>query len=199
MGNRTDTSVRRLNQSAMGFTLLETMIAVAIIGILVNLAVPIYSEARLRAQVAAIVADARVVRTAAADYYLTHHEWPADTAAGITPPELGDYLGDQINWSSPYTYDYDYFADAEGNPTQPEAGVLVGFSIRNIDARLKALIEASEPGDITETWGNGVTFVIQPAEPEGDSSDTSDADVSDSDPDGSGGNGRGRGRGRGND
>ena len=144
-----------------GFSMIETMIVVAIIGILVNLAVPVYSEARLRAQLAAIIADARIVETAVADYYLTNREWPPSVAAGIAPPELEDYLSDGVNWSSPYLYDYDYFADADGNPTQPDGGVLVGFSVRTTDTRLLAMIEASEVGRTTQTWGNGVTFVLQ--------------------------------------
>ena len=156
---------RRAGQ--MGFSMTETMIVVAIIGILVNLAVPVYQEARLRAQVAAIVTDARLVRTAVSDYYLTNREWPASATAGVVPSGLEDYLGDKVNWSEPYLYDYDYFADADGNPTQPETGVLVGFSIRSGDAKLLALIAASDVGPTTQTWGNGVTFVIQPVDDRG--------------------------------
>jgi len=158
-------SARRLSsrRPQAGFSMIETMIVIGIIGILVNLAVPIYSESRLRAQVASIVGDYQAVRAAVSDYYLTNQEWPADADPGQIPPELVEYLGDRVNWSSPYIYDYDYFADSAGNPTQPEAGVLVGFSVRDADPRLVALLQAARPGPLTETWGNGVTFIIQPA------------------------------------
>jgi prepilin-type N-terminal cleavage/methylation domain-containing protein len=148
--------------SARGFSMIETLITMSIIGILVNIAVPIYTEARLQAQVASITGDFRAVRMAVSDYYLAHQEWPPDADPGERPPELAEHLGDQIDWASPHTYDYDLFADSDGNPTQPEAGVLVGFSLRDADPRLVALIESLEPGVLTQTWGNGVTFVIQP-------------------------------------
>lgn len=144
-----------------GFSMIETMIVVAILGILVNLAVPIYVESRMRAEVAAIVNDYNVVRAAVADYYLANEIWPASSDPGETPPDLAEYLGDRVNWSTPRTYDYDYFADEEGNPTQPEAGVLVGFSVRNVDEKLAALIRGAAPGPTTLTWANGVTFVIE--------------------------------------
>lgn len=156
----TPSGIARRSESA-GFSLVETMIVLAIIGILVNLAVPVYKESRLRAQSAAIIGDAHAVRTAVSNYYLTHDAWPADAQVGVQPPELDSFLDDQILWSAEYEYDYDYFADSEGNPTQPDSGVLVGFSVRNADPRLIALIRAAEPGAVTETWGNGVTFVIQ--------------------------------------
>lgn len=144
-----------------GFSLIEVMLVVAIIGILVNLAVPVYSEARLRAEAAAVVGDARAVATAVGDYYLSTRTWPEDASVGEAPPELASFLGDQIDWSVPHEYDYDYFADADGDPTQAESGVLVGFSLRNADPRLVAIIQAAEPGPITQTWGNGVTFIVQ--------------------------------------
>jgi prepilin-type N-terminal cleavage/methylation domain-containing protein len=145
-----------------GFSMIETMIVLAILGILVNLAVPVYVESRLRAQAAAIAADYRVVQTAVSDYYLANQAWPQNVAAGIQPPELDEFLSDQIDWAAPaYTYDYDYFADVDGTPTQPESGVLVGFSVRNADDRLVSVLQATHNGLLTETWGDGVTFVIQ--------------------------------------
>jgi type II secretory pathway pseudopilin PulG len=144
--------------------MIETMISLAIIGILVNLALPMYTESLLRARVAAVIGDYRAVQTAVSDYYLAHKAWPPDAGPGEQPPELAGYLSDQINWSLPFRYDYDYYADAAGNPTQPESGVLVGFSVRDVDPKLVALIEAAEPALLATTWGDGVTFVIQPAD-----------------------------------
>jgi len=163
--------VSETRRDESGFSMIEMAIVVAIIGILINLAVPIYSESRLRAELTAIVGDYRVVQTAVTDYYLAHRAWPADSDPGEAPPELAGYLNDRIDWSRPYVYDYDYFADSEGNPTQPEAGVLVGFSIRDADPELVALIRAARPGVLTETWGNGVTFVIQATDGAADPAD----------------------------
>jgi type II secretory pathway pseudopilin PulG len=178
--------------------MIETMIVVAIIGILVNLAVPAYMESRRRAEVASILGDYQVVRAAVSDYFLAHREWPAGAEPGEMPPELVDYLGDRVHWSTPHVYDYDYFADEAGNPTQPEAGVLVGFSLRDADPRLIALIEGARPGPLTQTWGNGVTFVIEGTEsgsgPDGEPGEEPEDAPGEQDEEG---NGPGPGRGRG--
>jgi prepilin-type N-terminal cleavage/methylation domain-containing protein len=193
----------RRERGQAGFSMIETMIVIAIIGIIVNLAVPIYLESRMRAEVASILGDYNAVRAAVADYYLANQEWPAGSDPGEAPGELVAYLGGGMNWAAPYTYDFDYFADEGGNPTQPEAGVLVGFSVRNIDDRMVSLIQGAAPGMTTVTWGNGVTFILVgtgsesgsgPTEPEGE---PGDADEGTSEEDDGAGRGRGRGRGLG--
>lgn len=61
-----------------GFTLIELLIVVAIIGILAAIAVPNFINARLRAQVAKIQADARALGTAMEQYKLDNNFYPVD-------------------------------------------------------------------------------------------------------------------------
>ena len=68
----------------LGFTLIELMIAVAIIGILVAVGIPQYQNYVARAQVAEGLSLASGAKTAVTEYRTTTGEWPADNeAAGL--------------------------------------------------------------------------------------------------------------------
>ena len=68
-----------------GFTLIELMIVVAIIGILAAIAIPAYQDYTIRAQVTEGLNLAGDLKAAVAEHFAQFGAWPADNAAlGIT-------------------------------------------------------------------------------------------------------------------
>lgn len=75
-----------------GFTLIEMLIVVSILGFLAALALPKVRQARAKAQASEIVGAMRAVRIAATIYYDSAGAWPASAALGTAPAKLNGYL-----------------------------------------------------------------------------------------------------------
>jgi type IV pilus assembly protein PilA len=72
-----------------GFTLIELMIVVAIIGILAAIAIPAYQDYTIRAQVTEGLNLSDAVKVAVADYYTQNGVFPAAGLTTAAPTGLG--------------------------------------------------------------------------------------------------------------
>ncbi|HFB2786871.1 TPA: pilin [Neisseria gonorrhoeae] len=73
-----------MNTLQKGFTLIELMIVIAIVGILAAVALPAYQDYTARAQVSEAILLAEGQKSAVTEYYLNNGKWPADNGdAGV--------------------------------------------------------------------------------------------------------------------
>ncbi|EMS1160555.1 pilin [Neisseria gonorrhoeae] len=85
-----------MNTLQKGFTLIELMIVIAIVGILAAVALPAYQDYTARAQVSEAILLAEGQKSAVTEYYPNNGKWPKDNAsAGVasTPTDIkGKYV-----------------------------------------------------------------------------------------------------------
>ena len=151
-----------------GFSLIEILVVVAILGILANIAVPVLRKNMIRAQAIHVVSDFLKVRRAAFEYYRDHGKYPRDYYPGKEPPELAPYLKGRVKWRYPVRdvlYDWENWVRRNGKPKHRWTRVLYGFSITTRNHELVDAIKKVYDGPFHYTLGANYTFVIDPVPP----------------------------------
>ena len=92
-----------------GFTLVEMMVVVVVIGLLASIVTLKYIDLSRTAYAAKVVGEFTTIRLAAYNYEADHNnQWPAEVGAGVVPPEMIPYLPQGFSFVTPtYTLDWD--------------------------------------------------------------------------------------------
>ncbi len=148
-----------MSRARRGFTFIELLVVMIVIGLLAGLGLLKYIDLKHRAMSAQAIADLEAIRLAGYSAWYETGAWPADAGAGVTPPALVPYLSGSFSFAKPeYTLDWENFVPPGGGPS---AGMQLGIVLTSSNARLtKALVH--NLGDKAPFFviGGNLTYVI---------------------------------------
>jgi len=144
-----------------GFSLVELLMAVSIVGILAGLAIPNMRNMTFRARATTVAADLEVLRVAVLNYNAAQQRWPSEVGPGVVPPELTGFLPDGFSFDgNGYQIDYESLSFPGGLPGDPTTTQLIGAAVTAADDRLSNGIVELLGGSIVASVGNTHTVVI---------------------------------------
>ncbi len=162
-GSMNSAHQRLLRPAHRGFTLVEIMVVVVIIGLLAALAIPAFQRNQRASQNARAVNDFRIFAQAFEVYNTQNGAWPPNAGAGVIPAGMsGDFKADA--WTANpnsiggrWNWDYSNFAF--------QAGISVtNFTVT--DAQLIEIDTKLDDGNLTtgsfrKIAANRVSFILQ--------------------------------------
>jgi prepilin-type N-terminal cleavage/methylation domain-containing protein len=154
---------RRLDSRRGGFSLIELLMAVSIVGILAGLAIPNLRSMTFRARATEVAGDLEVVRVAALNYNGDEHRWPADAAQGVVPPEFvsGDHLPSGFVFQgNGFELKYENFSLPGGLPGDPTTTQLIAVSVTVETEELSNAVVELLGGSLVFSVGFKHTVVI---------------------------------------
>lgn len=132
------------HRSTHGFTLVEIMIVVVIIGLLAAIAIPAFQRIKARSRVSSFTNDLRIASQAFETFAMENGTWPPDGTSSI-PNTMDGYLSlEKFNETTPLggQWDWDF----------GQFGVTAGLSVRGPTANTATmtLVDASiDDGDLS--------------------------------------------------
>jgi len=163
-------SFGRRAQRTRGFTLVEVMVVVVIIGVLAAMSLPAYRRITMRSKTAAVVGDLRSFSTAFITYSLQNGRYPPNALAQEIPTGMVGALSNGFIQKSPIggVYKWNFNVSADG--ITAKAAILIetgGGQAVSDDTDLREMIDKEmddgdlDTGNVRKGDTNSLVFIIE--------------------------------------
>ena len=156
-------AVQLSKQKNQGFTLVEIMIVVLIIGILTAMAYPAFLKVKIHSQASRVAGDFRTFSGLFETYTLDNGTYPTDAGAGTMPSGMAEYIKSD-NWVTQTPIGGNYEWDFNGFSGTPVAAIAVTNFTAGIDP-VQKLDEIMDDGNlgsgIIQSSGGRVVYIIE--------------------------------------
>lgn len=143
-----------------GFTVIELLMVVSVIGILASVALPKFRQVRRQATATQLLGDFDVMRHAVLSFYVDSGYFPPEAGSAAMPRNLRRYLPNGFSMAKPgWTMDYEHWSLAN-RPGFGSAAVAIGVSFITPDRNLGATAMQLAGNRPTFTVGRKHTFLI---------------------------------------
>lgn len=144
----------------VGFTMVELLMSMTIVGLLSSIAVPKFREVRRRATATQIMGDFDVMRHATLSFYVDSGYFPKEAGSGKMPAGLKKYLPNKFTFKKPqWTMDYENWTGKKSKAYK-STGIIIGISFTVPDTSLGRTAMALVGNAPAFTIGKKYTFLI---------------------------------------
>lgn len=116
---------------AAGFTIIEVLIVVGIIGILAGIAYPAYTDYVLRSKISEAIANLSDMRTKMEQYFLDNRKYTDACASGTVAPLPSGENAKYFDYTCPELTATTYIVQASGKASQGLGGLVLQINHSN--------------------------------------------------------------------
>lgn len=119
-------------RAQQGFTLIELMIVIAIVGILAAIALPAYQDYTVRAKMSEPLAALSEAKTTLSEYYVTNNAFPPNTTIGGVNTDPDKSIVASLKYATAASDEAIVTATLQDNIIPGGSGTVYGFSLSSI-------------------------------------------------------------------
>lgn len=152
--------MNRRNQRRGGFSLIELLMAVSIVGILAGLALPNLRNVTWRARATTVAGDIEVVRVATNQFNADRSAWPTEVGQGVIPSDLDEFLPEGFSFQGDgYELDFERLSPVVV-PGDPNTTQLIAVAVVIESEDLSNAVVELLGSSIVYSVGRKHTFII---------------------------------------